>query len=143
MPESNTDPTKTRARARLRRPPLYTRLMRQRDLAAPTAIPNEEQLDKVVVVGPGPRRRRRHAAPSSPPPPPTRSAPPPVPACRENARVVSKREEWRRPAGRGRIGGAHLRGSRSGRCRIWGLRREGGVNKSGGGLIRPAHERVL
>ena len=35
---------------------------------APTAIPNEEQLNKVVVVGPGPRRRRRHAAPLPPVP---------------------------------------------------------------------------
>jgi hypothetical protein len=51
-----------RTRAGVERTPLHTRLLRQRDLAAPTAVSNEEQLDKVVVVGPGPRRRRRHTA---------------------------------------------------------------------------------
>lgn len=103
---------------------------------APTAIPNEEELDKVVVVGPGPRRRRRHGAP---PPPPARGATqtPDLLAARERANVkrapVSDAREWLAAGdgsrGRGRIGGLTCgrgaRGSRSGRCRIWGLRRGG------------------
>ena len=151
MPESNSDPTNARApREYAPYRPVYS--LRQRDLAAPTAIPNEEQLDKVVVVGPGPRRRRRHAALPllllllQPGARPHRSRP----AERTHARVVSEtegRNGGERGGARGRIGAARspagvgcgdrgAGGAGSGVCAGRGARRGDG-NFSGGGNKSP------
>ena len=124
---------------------------------APTAIPNEEQLNKVVVVGPGPRRRRRHAAP---PPVPGARKPPDLHAeGGQGTRGVSDPGGMAAADGGGRIGGLTCgrgaRVSRSGRRRIWGLRRRRGGSETGiffpwgvkpkpigGGLIRTGAGRV-
>jgi hypothetical protein len=56
-----------------------------------TAIADEEQLDEVVVVGPGPRRRRRHLRDPGKAPPPSGLRPSPRDAQQAPAAAASDR----------------------------------------------------
>lgn len=103
------------------------------EVVSPTAVPDEEELDEVVVIRPSPRRRRSHlVAPlhtlllllpllHSPPGAP----PPPIPDLQRTEKKKQTPWEWQHDGGGGsRAGGGRI-GARTGR--------RGGGSRGGGG----------